>query len=275
MNSTDEWYDVEAIGDGSYRIAEGVIFGSYLLVGDERALLIDSGAGVGDLRGLIDGLVDVPVTLLASHAHWDHVGNAAQFDDVVADERERDGDRLVPSGLAYGPADWVADWEAAGNSFPDGFDPRTFDVEPTTGVGTVSPGETIDIGGRELELFHVPGHSPGQLAVLDREAAVLYGADVVHNGHGLYVHFEGCDVRDYVNTFDRLIELRDDGGFETLYLSHARALAGDDLSLLEAFRDGLEAALDGELDYELIDEGVPVREYEIAGKTVLTKPDIG
>lgn len=274
MNSTDDWYDVEAIGDGSYRIAEGVIFGSYLLVGDERALLIDAGAGVGDLRGLIDGMVDVPVTLLASHAHWDHVGNAAQFDDVVADERERDGDRLVPSGLAYGPADWVADWKAAGNSFPDGFDPGTFDVEPTTGVGTVSPGETIDLGRRELELFHVPGHSPGQLAVLDREAAALYGADVVHNDHGLYVHFEGCDVRDYVDTFDRLIELREDGGFETLYLSHARALAGDDLSLLEAFRDGLEAALDGELDYEPIDEGVPAREYEIAGKTVLTKPDI-
>ena len=274
MNATDDWYDVVEISDSAWRVAEGVIFGSYLLEGDDRALLIDAGAGVGDLRTTVEGLVDVPVTLLLSHSHWDHVGNGAQFDDVVADAAEHDDGRVVAGGLGYGPEQWVEDWKAAGEEFPDGFDPETFEIEPLSGVETVSPGETIDLGGRELELVAVPGHSPGQLAVLDREAGNLYGSDVIHNGYGLYVHFEGCDVREYVDTFETLIELRDSGVFETLYLSHARPLSGEDLSLLDSFRDGLEAILADELDYERVDDGHPARRYEIAGKDVLTKPDV-
>ena len=69
MNATDEWYDVEPYAAGVWRIVEGGLFGLYLVAGEDRALLIDAGAGVGDLRGMVDQLVEVPVTLLLTHGH--------------------------------------------------------------------------------------------------------------------------------------------------------------------------------------------------------------
>ena len=276
MNATDEWYEIDEIAPHATRIAEGVIFNSFLIEGDDRALLIDTGAGFGDLRTLVEGLTDLPVTVLVSHSHWDHVGAVSQVDDVLVDERELDAEGHVSTDLTgggYGPEAFAADWREAGREIPDGVDPATFDIEPHTHPETIAPGDTIDLGGRELELLHVPGHSPGMLASLDRDEGVLYGADVVHRQHGLYVQLDGSDIHDYVDTFDRLIDMRDDGVFDTLYISHDRPLSGDGLSLLSDLRDGLQAIIDDDLDYELTEDG-SVREYTIAGNPVLTKPDV-
>jgi len=278
MNATDDWYDVEQLTDHGWRIAEGVLFGSYLIEGTDRALLVDAGGGVGDLRGMVNELVDVPVTLLLSHSHWDHIGAAHQFDDVCIHPLERTADGrvttdVVTDDFGYGPGDWVSDWRAAGRAFPDGFDPDGFAIEPVTDVEAVEPGDTIDLGGRTLELHHVPGHSPGQLAALDRADGVLYGGDVLHREHGLYVHFDGCDLAAYRDTLARLCELRETGAFDTLHVSHADSLSGEELDLLDAFREGLEEILAGEREGERVDEYPPAIRYEIAGKDVLTKPD--
>jgi glyoxylase-like metal-dependent hydrolase (beta-lactamase superfamily II) len=278
MNATDDWYEVDALSADDHRITEGRIFGSFLLAGEERALLLDAGAGIGDLEGLATDLVDVPVTLLVTHAHWDHIGAAAQFDSVVADERELDEQGRVSSadlgdGGGYGPADFVADWREAGGDFPDGFDPGGFELEPAEDPDTVAPGETLDLGGRTVELVGLPGHSPGQLGVLDREAGVLYGADVLHREHGLYIHFRGCDIHDYVDTFEYLRSLRDEGAFDELHVSHASPITGGDLSVLDDYREGLHAILDDDLEYEMAEDGA-ARQYEVAGAPVLTKPDV-
>lgn len=279
INPTDEWYDVESLSDHSWRIREGGLFGCYLVTGDDRALVIDAGVGVGDLPGVVSELVDVPPTVLLTHSHWDHIGAAPDFEDVRIHSRERTADGRVPvdggtDGVGYGPADWIADWQAAGRSFPDGFDPDAFAIEPVTGVTPIEPGATVDLGGRRLELHHVPGHSPGQLAVLDRTDGALYGGDVVHNDHALYIHFGGCDIRAYQDTFSRLTELRDSGAFDTLHLSHAPSLSGGALEVLDEFRTGLAAILADELDYEAVDDSPPARRYEIAGNEVLTKPNV-
>lgn len=275
MNATDDWYEIEELTDHSYRIAEGAIFNSYLVEGEDAALLIDTGAGFGDLPEMVGRLTDRPVTVLVTHSHWDHIGAAAGFDDVLVHERELTDGRLsagtLSEGGGYGPQQFAADWRDAGREFPDGVDPETFEIEPVERPETVEAGDVIDLGGRTLELVAVPGHAPGQLAALDRADGVLYGADVIHREHGLYVHFEGCDIHAYVDTLKRLIDLCDSGAFDTLYIAHDRPLSGEDLSLLDDLLDGLDAILEDELEYETADGA---REYEIAGVSVLTKPDV-
>ena len=279
MNATDDWYDIDQLTDHSYRLTEGGLFGTFLVSGEERALQVDAGGGFGDLRGTVDGLVDVPVTLLLSHSHWDHMGAAHQFENVRIHDRERTADGqvttdVVTNDFGYGPEDFIADWQATGQSFPDRFDAEAFEIPPATGVGPAEPGETVDLGGRELELVGVPGHSPGQLAVLDRADGVLYGADVLHREHDLYIHFDGCDIHEYVETLQRVRDLRDEGAFDTLHVSHAHTLSGEDLDLIDDLLAGLEAVLDGDLDYELTEEEPQARRYEVAGHAVLTKPDV-
>ncbi|MFP4625722.1 MAG: MBL fold metallo-hydrolase [Natronomonas sp.] len=278
MNDTDDWYQIRTLSEDSWEIREGTMFGMYLVRGDSRALLIDTGCGVGDLRRTVSDLVDVPVTVLLSHSHWDHLGGAHAFDDVLIHDLERTGDGRVPPDVVtddfgYGPEDWIADWHGADRSFPDGFDPDRFRIETATGVDAVEPGTTIDLGGKRVELVHVPGHSPGQLAVLDRESSVCFGGDVLHADHDLYVHFDGCDLRDYHDTLERLWERVKAEAFETLYVSHAEPVSGDDMLILETLRDGIENILADDIEYELVDDHPPARRYEIGETNVLTTPN--
>lgn len=279
MNDTDDWYEIERLEDRTWRITEAAIFHTYLVAGDERAVLFDAGIGVGDLRGVVDDLVDVPVTLVLTHSHWDHVGAAHQFDDVRIHDAERGAGGTV-SGYQVAeryPIDfegWAAQWDEAGGGFPDGFDPDDYEIPPASGVRPLEPGGTLDLGGHTLEVLHVPGHSPGHVAALDREAGALFASDVVHIEYSLYVHFGGCDVYAYVDTLGRLCELRDEGAFDTMYLGHNPPVSGGELAMLDDFHDGLREILAGEREYEPLDGELPGRRYEVAGREVLTKPDV-
>lgn len=273
MNATDEWFDVESPAPGVWRITEGGIFGSQLVAGDERAILIDAGAGIGDHRGMVEQLVDVPVTLLVTHGHWDHVGNGHQFDDVVAHPLAHDDGVIPIEPLSLTPEAWAQQWLEDGNELPRGVNPDDIEIPPTTGVETVRAGDVFDLGGRELEMLATPGHARGHLAALDREAGLLFASDVVHMDYRLFAHFEGGDLQEYRGTLSRLVDFFTVGAYDTVFFSHVPPLSGEDISLLADFRDGVGAILADELTYEEIDEGNPARKYEVAGRDVLTALD--
>jgi glyoxylase-like metal-dependent hydrolase (beta-lactamase superfamily II) len=276
MNATDDWYDVRATADGGLRIVEGGHYGQFLVPGRDRALLVDAGVGVGDLRRLVADRVDVPVTLLLTHAHWDLIGNAAQFDDV----RVHDAERAPGGGVAvdgptdefvHRPAEFAETWLAEGRSFPDDFDPETYEIPPVESARPVEGGDRIDLGDRTFEVLHTPGHSPGHLSLLDRDAGVLYGGDVVHLDAGLYAHFERSDLRALRETFARLVALWDDGAFDALHTSHNPTFAGPDLALLDRLRAGLDRILAGDADPALVETPWgPAHRYEFGGSPVLT-----
>lgn len=279
MNDTDDWFDVERLDEDTWRLSEAVVFNDYLLAGEDRALVLDGSVGVGDLRAMAESLVDVPVSMLLTHTHWDHMGAAHQFDDVRVHEAERTPDGGVrPDYVAeefnYELADWIAQFRESGGEFPDSVDPETYEITPVPDVETAAGGETVDLGGRELELLHLPGHSPGQLGALDRERGVLYGGDVIHLDYSLFVHFEGCDLADYVDTFGRLVDLHEAGAFNTLYTAHNRPLSGEELSILDDFHEGLQAILAGDREGEPNGEQPPGTVYDVAGHEVVTRPDV-
>jgi glyoxylase-like metal-dependent hydrolase (beta-lactamase superfamily II) len=279
MNDTDDWFEVEQLDEDTWRITEATIFNDYLLAGEDRALVLDGSVGVGDLRAMVESLVDVPVEQILTHTHWDHMGTAHQFEDVRVHPAERTptgGVRAdyVADEFNYSLGDWLAQYREGGGEFPDGFESSTYEIRSVDSVGVAEGGETVDLGGRELELLHLPGQAPGQLGALDRERGVLYGGDVVHIEYSLFIHFEGCDIHDYVETFARLRDLRDDGAFDTLYTAHNRPLSGDELSILDDFHEGLQAILEDDLDWEPNDDHPPGRVYDVAGHEVVTKPDV-
>lgn len=276
MNDTDDWYDVTTATSHSYRIVEGPYYGQFLIVGSERALVIDAGVGVGDLRGLVAELTDRPTMLLLTHWHWDHLGNAAQFEDVRVHPAEVGPDGLVAvDGLTDEfvdrPGQFLAEWQSAGKELPDGFDPETYAIDPVEPTETLTDGSTIDLGDRRLELLHTPGHSRGHLSAIERDAGVLYGGDVIHIDAGLYVHFEGSDLRSYRETLARLRSLRDDGAFDTLLTSHNQPFVGDDLTILDRLVEGIDRILDGTAEFELVEtRWGSARRYEFGGSPVFT-----
>ena len=86
-----DWFQVEMLDDTTYVISEHKHYektNCYLLLGKQRALLIDSGLGVADIRKITDQLTALPVTVIATHVHWDHIGSHGSYTDVLVHERE-------------------------------------------------------------------------------------------------------------------------------------------------------------------------------------------
>jgi glyoxylase-like metal-dependent hydrolase (beta-lactamase superfamily II) len=195
----DDWFAVEAIDARTYAIAEPRYWQyqvCYLLIGDRRALLFDSGSGKRDIKPVIASLTDLPVTVACSHSHFDHLGNHPRFDHFAVPDhpdlraRVRAG-TFHPSLLQHlkfrRPRFPIHEWWA--------------------------PGEEVDLGRRTLTVVPVPGHAPESIALLDRDRGQLFLGDFLYNGE-LYV----VDPVTYLLSLQTLGELTT--GRETLFGSH-------------------------------------------------------
>ncbi|WP_160134787.1 MBL fold metallo-hydrolase [Halococcus salsus] len=282
MDRTTDWYGIASTTAGDYRLTEtlnGVPSNAYLLTDGEERLVVDSGFGVGDLRSTCGELAGDTDRLLLTHTHWDHIGAGHRFDRAhVHPTESAEGEVRIDSlseEFVGRPKRFVEEHLEAGGSLPDAVDPETFDVPPVTGVEPVEAGDVIELGDRRLELVDLAGHSPGQLGVLDRDRGRLYGGDLVHGDRNLYVHFRDCDVREYIESFERTIELREANVFSTLLTGHNPPIADEELSLLDTLRDHLESIVNGERTPETIETAWGEKHrYRIEGTEILTKSSV-
>ncbi|MDO4538698.1 MAG: MBL fold metallo-hydrolase [Coriobacteriales bacterium] len=146
---------------------------AYLVVGSERALLVDTMGGYGDLRACIAQITDLPLELAFTHNHQDHVGGSYGFGRAYISEaddhtweRERefadlDRNRLLEQGLI------AADdyWAPREGDFPE--------------LCHVQEGDCFDLGSLTVEAISLPGHTAGSMGYLVRELKVLLLGDAV------------------------------------------------------------------------------------------------
>ena len=173
------WLTVERIDDATYALSEYRHWEeahSYLLLGREQALLIDTGLGVGDLRREVEALTDLPVSVALTHVHWDHIGSCGQFAAPAVHSEEADWLRRFPLPEAAVRRQLCA----KGPLFPAGFSPENYRVFSGEPGRVLRDGDTIDLGGREIRVLHTPGHSPGHCCYY--EVGRLYAGDLLYRG---------------------------------------------------------------------------------------------
>ncbi|WP_331232418.1 MBL fold metallo-hydrolase [Natronorarus salvus] len=276
MNRTDDWYEVTRLAERSYLITEANQYRMYLIEGTERSVVIDTGLGIGRLRSLVTDLVDLPLEVVLTHTHWDHIGAAVQFDDVYVDPHELPLDRQVridsiSEEFTNRPEEFVSHWRAANREFPEEFDVDTYMIDSFTAKAT-PPEREIDLGTRSLEVLPLPGHSPGHLGVLDQKTGVLYGGDILQFDRGLYILFKDSSLTDYIESIEAVVTLKSEGRFDVLATSHNDPLAGDELSIFEELLDALYDIVAGNREYELVDTPWgQVRSYRVGAAEVLTR----
>lgn len=207
MSTSHGWFDVSSIGPGVWSIAEpghAEEVHSYLIEGERDVAVLDTGMGVGDFRGLVRELSDREPLVIQSHAHWDHIGASAEFDRVLIHPAEaEDLARDVPNEDLQ---PWFIPEALRGIPFPAGFDLDSMVIRGTQPNGYLEDGQRIDLGGRILEIYHTPGHSPGGVTVYDARSRLLFPADAVNLGL-LYLFGEQADLRAYQRTLDVLVDL--------------------------------------------------------------------
>src|SRR5262249_32945096 len=102
VSVSSDWYVVYRAAENVIAIAEPRQFEEtigYLIVGRDRALLFDSGLGLVPIRPVVEELTRLPVTVVNSHTHFDHVGGNAEFETVLA--RDTDYTRANAQGFPH------------------------------------------------------------------------------------------------------------------------------------------------------------------------------
>jgi len=222
----DSWFSVRQVTDGITLVTEPHVdslirANFYHVRGSEADLIVDTGTGIAPLAGVLSGLIDAarPVIAIATHTHYDHVGGMHEFGQRLVHPREQEslaGKGQFASLLAQDfPVTWRSQVEDCDHQLPavlvdaipfEGFDPRNYALTPAGATRLVDEGDKVGLGSRTLEVMHTPGHSPGGICLLDRDAGVLFSGDTVYDSR-LFDELPGSDIGSYVETIARLRSL--------------------------------------------------------------------
>ncbi|MBR5337214.1 MAG: MBL fold metallo-hydrolase [Lachnospiraceae bacterium] len=157
------------INEDTYRYEDGTVR-FFLLLGKEVALLIDTGMNVTGIKELVREITDKPVSLCNTHADPDHIGGNREFKKVIISPAE-----LVNCQLAYSSADIIGAYD----------------------------GDIFDLGDRPLQIIEMPGHTPGSIALLDKNSGMLFSGDPIQDGH-IFMFGPMRDLTAYIHSLSRL-----------------------------------------------------------------------
>jgi glyoxylase-like metal-dependent hydrolase (beta-lactamase superfamily II) len=200
---SDRWFEVYRVAPGVFAIyephqSEEVI--SYLIVGARQAALFDTGMGISDIQKLTAELTGLPIVVLNSHTHHDHVGGNWQFKEVLGMDTEFT--RASARGTTAGTQDEIAPENLCG-ALPSGFDARSYATRPWTITRWIHDGERLDLGDRVLEILATPGHTPDAVSLLDREHGLLFTGDTYYPGP-IWLFRPETDLDGYAASVQRL-----------------------------------------------------------------------
>ncbi len=199
----DEWYTIEAIDRGTYAISEYKHWEEthcYLLCGEKRALLIDTGLGVSNIRKTVDSLTQLPVTVVTTHVHWDHIGGHKYFKDIAVHEAEKEWlSSKFPLPLEVVKRNLMSKW----CDLPEDFRIEEYEIYQGEPQAVLRDGNSLDIGGREIQVIHTPGHSPGHCCFYEPEKKYLYTGDLIYKGC-LDAYYPSTDPRQFWESVKRI-----------------------------------------------------------------------
>jgi glyoxylase-like metal-dependent hydrolase (beta-lactamase superfamily II) len=225
-------YEAIQIDEKSWRIEENGVR-SFLFVGTEKAMLVDTGFGTGNIREVVESLTKLPVMLVNTHADGDHLGCNKLFDKAYMHPAEFD---RYHQKMGY-----------------------EFTAEP------LWEDDIIDLGGRCFEVILIPGHTPGSIVLLDAENKVLIGGDSIQAGN-IYMFGAGRNIHAYIHSMKELA-IRKHEPFDTVYPSHGPFPV--DAGIIDALISGAEQVRDGKIEGVSPPRDVPAKLYDVGAAKFL------
>lgn len=198
----NDWFTIDQIDRNTYIISEYRHWEEthcYLLNGTEHSLLIDTGLGICNIYDEVIQLTDKPVIAVATHIHWDHIGGHSYFPNFYVHEEE----------LSWLNGEFPLNRETVKEMVIDRCDlPRDYDVdtyELFQGMPTkiLRDRDNIDIGGRNIQVLHTPGHSPGHMCFWEQERNYLFTGDLVYKDT-LFAYYPSTEPMLYLNSLEKI-----------------------------------------------------------------------
>lgn len=202
----DDWFTVRQIDDKTYAISElghWEKVHSFLLLGESKAALIDTGLGIDSMKRITDQLTTLPIDVLTTHVHSDHIGSHGEYPRIFVHEDE---ESWLTNGIVGLSIEQIRANTARDISIPTpkSFNPDTY--TPFTGkpTGLLKDGDVIDLGNRKLMIYHTPGHSPGHIAIFDETNGYLFTGDLLYDETPIYAFYPTTNPVDLVNSLEKI-----------------------------------------------------------------------
>jgi glyoxylase-like metal-dependent hydrolase (beta-lactamase superfamily II) len=264
VQQSQKWFEVYKVQNGVYAIYESgqweeVI--SYLIVGSEKALLFDTGLGIGDMKKLVSEITPLEPIVVNSHTHSDHVGGNYQFHNVYGMDTEFS--RNNAKGKSHEEMKDVVAKVAIWKTLPDGFLPENFVSKPFSITKTLGNGDPFDLGDRTLEVIFTPGHTPDSLCLFDRQNRLFFTGDTFYPAP-IYVYTPGSDFQEFAHSAALLATLQKDIDF--LLTGHNETLLPSDY--LISLNKAILAIESNAAPYVQKEK---LREYQFEGFSILVK----
>ena len=209
--------------------------------------MIDTGVGLHSLPQYLrsSGLrpdQEKPLDVVLTHCHFDHSGGGHQWPQVWVHHSEAE---VISLGDKYMTASWISGHEVTPK--PANWRPEDYCVQPVDRVQSLDEGHVFDLGDRRLRVLHIPGHSPGSIALHDQDNGVLVTGDTLYQtDHGLIDWYPGSDSELMGMSVSRLLELIRTGDVSLVLPGHNDVI------------DGVTATRYGEM---YLEKNTPVRRF--------------
>ena len=218
--------EIIQINNHTWRIEDEYAVRFFLLEGEKKALLIDSGMEIHNAKEIAQKLTTLPIELINTHTDVDHIGSPEEFETFYMHS-----------------SDAVSYYNMKGM---------------TNRYIPVEDGEIIDLGNRPLKILLIPGHTPGSIAILDMNSRVLYSGDSVQDGT-IYMFGPMRNMFALINSLKKLQGFKSE--FDTIYPCHGSFPVSADQ--IDAVLEGAHKVLGGECPYEEVElYGQTVRQYD-------------
>lgn len=223
----------------------------YLVVGDKKALVIDTMNGREDVKAVVRGITKLPIMVVNTHGHCDHVGGNFYFEEVYLHPLDM---KLAREHMELEDIRRVR--EEKGLAAPM--------------IRPIEDGEIIDLGGLTVEAIHLPGHTQGSILLLLREDRVLFTGDAINTHLWLQVE-DSSSPQEYLQELDRVMYLKERAD----YILHGHAGEFQPIELMERMRRGLWELCQGmtqeDMDYPYFGGIARQHPYD-GGKAVIVYP---
>lgn len=203
-NMKKPWFTVTQVRKNIYSLAEfshweQVI--SYLILDGENAFLVDTGMGYQSIYHEVKKITPLPITVLLTHAHWDHIGGVADFEKIFVFDDTFEKESLKKGFISNQVAE-LSDPKLFSNHYR----PVQYTALGAKQFETFTNSHIIHSDNFDIEVIHSPGHTPGSVSFFISKLNILFTGDTLYPGP-LYAQLPESNIGDFIVSIKKLSKL--------------------------------------------------------------------